>query len=145
MLWDKVMQRWNYIYEECKKRDIHVISYGSDGDSRLMRDMHVSTSLSIPSTEPLLKLVPSILDKIPCIPKAWKIWFNINLRAVSYVQDTIHLAVKLKTRLLKPSVILPLGPYVATSAHLNIPMERMFMAYEIKILTTKTNRTLTLW
>ena len=82
--------------------------------------MHVSTSLSIPSTEPLLKLIPSTSDKIPSIPKAWKTWFNINARAVSYIQDTVHIAVKLKTRLLKPSVILPLGSYIATSAHLNI-------------------------
>ena len=29
----EVMQRWNYIYEECKKRNIHILSYGSDGDS----------------------------------------------------------------------------------------------------------------
>ena len=32
----------------------------------------------------------------------------------------VHVAVKLKSRLLKPSIILPMGSYVATSAHLTI-------------------------
>ena len=29
-----------------------------------------------------LKIIPSTLDKIPCIPKAWR--FNISQRVVSY-------------------------------------------------------------
>ena len=32
----------------------------------------------------------------------------------------VHLAVKLKCRLLKPSIILPMGSYIASSAHLHI-------------------------
>ena len=32
---------------------------------------------------------------------------------MSFVQDTVHIAVKMKSRLLKPSVILALGQYVA--------------------------------
>ena len=116
----EVMQRWNHIYEECKKRNIYVLSYAGDGDSRLMKGMRVSTSLTVPSTEPLLKETPSYLHQAPSIPKAWKTWFNINPRPVAYIQDTVHLAVKLKARLLKPSVILPLGPYVATPSHLHI-------------------------
>ena len=33
-------------------------------------------------------------------------------------QDIVHIAVKLKSRLLKPSVVLPMGQYTATSKHL---------------------------
>ena len=36
------------------------------------------------------------------------------------VQDMVHVAVKFKTRLLKPSILLPMGDYIATSAHLHI-------------------------
>ena len=36
------------------------------------------------------------------------------------VQDTVHIAVKLKCRLLKPSVVLPMGQYVAGAHHLQI-------------------------
>ena len=38
------------------------------------------------------------------------------------VQDIVHLGVKLKARLLKPSIILPLGSFIASSAHLQILM-----------------------
>ena len=43
-----------------------------------------------------------------------------NTTSVAYVQDTIHLAVKLKARLLKTSIILPLGNFVAGLHHLRI-------------------------
>ncbi len=41
-------------------------------------------------------------------------WFPIKYpTTIAYVQDTVHIAVKLKSRLLKPSIILPLGKYTA--------------------------------
>ena len=45
-----VLQRWSYIYTECSKRGISVISFGGDGDSRAMR---VSASLLTPAQDPL--------------------------------------------------------------------------------------------
>lgn len=33
-------------------------------------------------------------------------------------QDTVHLGVKLKARLKKPGIVLPMGTYVASAAHL---------------------------
>lgn len=36
------------------------------------------------------------------------------------IQDAVHIGVKLKCRLLKPSIVLPLGNYVASSSHLHI-------------------------
>ncbi|RXX91571.1 hypothetical protein DD587_31600, partial [Klebsiella pneumoniae] len=38
----------------------------------------------------------------------------------SYVQDTLHIITKLRTKFLKSDSILPLGNYVATVAHLEI-------------------------
>jgi hypothetical protein len=40
-----VMLRWKHIYKECMKRDIHVVSFGGDGDSRIMKAMKISVSL----------------------------------------------------------------------------------------------------
>lgn len=41
--------------------------------------------------------------------------------SVAYIQGIVHAAVKLKTRLIKPSVVvLPLGNYVAVVYHLQI-------------------------
>ena len=43
-----------------------------------------------------------------------------NPTSVSYIQDTVHIAVKLKSRLMKPSIILPMGKYAASIAHLRL-------------------------
>ena len=105
-----VMLRWKHIYMECQKRNLMVLSFGGDGDSRLMR---ISVSLSTPSTEPLLQEVLSCSVEPPNIPKSWDSWFYINPKSISYVPDIVHVAVKLKSRLLRPSIILPMGSYVA--------------------------------
>ena len=48
-------------------------------------------------------------------------WLAVRLpTTVLCVQDMVHIAVKLKCRLLKPSIILPTGAYIASSAHLQI-------------------------
>ena len=44
---------------------------------------------------------------------------------IAYVQDVVHIAVKLKCRLLKPSIVLPMGSYVAGVHHLRI-VKKMF-------------------
>ena len=78
------MKRWKYIYEECKKLEIKVISFGADGDSREQ-------------------------------------WFAVkNPSTISYVQDPVHVAVKLKASLIKPSIVLPLGYYAAGVHHLRM-------------------------
>ena len=40
-------------------------------------------------------------------------------------QDIVHPGVKLKARLMKPGIVLPMGTYVASAAHL----ELLFSAY----------------
>jgi len=43
-------------------------------------------------------------------PNKWKSWFLLeNPTSIVYVQDSIHLAVKLKARLMKISIIFPFG------------------------------------
>ena len=55
------------------------------------------------------------------IPSKWDKWFAAKTPTnVAYVQDMVHVAVKLKSRLLKPSVVLPLGKYVAGAHHLQL-------------------------
>jgi len=94
-----------------------VISYGADGDSKQLRGMKLSTGLfkkSSVNSKTLLRISYSIK-----IPEKWKSWFLLhNPTCVAYVQDTIHLAVKLKARLMKTSIILPFGNFVAGIHHL---------------------------
>ena len=37
-----VLRRWQYIFSQCQKRNINVISFGADGDSRLLKAMKIS-------------------------------------------------------------------------------------------------------
>lgn len=105
---------------ECWKRNILVVSFGGNGDSRLMKVMRVSVSLSIPSTESLLQEVPACCITPPSIPKQWISQLHIRPKSVSYVQDIVHVAVKLKSRLLRPSILLPIGSYIAAGHHVHM-------------------------
>ena len=53
-------------------------------------------------------------------PKQWTwFWFK-KVVPVLHIQDFVHVAVKLKARLLKPHIILPLGHFLAGSYHLKL-------------------------
>jgi len=71
----------------------------------------------------LFTQLPSILaDEMLC-PKKW-LWFWVkNLTTIAYVQDTVHITVKMKSRLLKPSTVLPMGNFTAGVHHLQILVE----------------------
>ena len=61
----------------------------------------------------------SLLKELPNT-KQWP-WFWVDRTSpVVYMQDYVHVAVKLKARLLKPSIILPMGDFLAGSHHLKM-------------------------
>lgn len=41
----EVLKRWQYIITECEKRNIYIVSFGGDGDSRIMKAMRMSVGL----------------------------------------------------------------------------------------------------
>ena len=108
---ETVLQRWKYAYKEGKKRNVHVLSFGGDGDSRVTKAMYTVTALKSSNLD--LSFVSGLL-KFEKIPSSWKAWFIINN------PDIVHIAVKLKCRLLKPSVVLPMGNFVAGSYHIHM-------------------------
>ena len=116
-----VMLRWKHIYEECTKTGLLVLSFGGDGDSRIMDAMKQFVSLMSASKEPLLQSIPSS-SLVPRISATWKEWFCVHPRlTVSYVHDVVHVGIKLKSRLLKPSILLPVGPnFFASGNHLQM-------------------------
>ena len=115
---ENVCLLWKYIYMECEKCNIRVLSFGADGDSRLLKAMRVTMSLMTDKSDPLLKHFPPYSLNSPAIPKEWHTWFCTDAKPVSCVQDTVHIAVKLKSRLLNPSITLRMGCYVAEGSHL---------------------------
>jgi len=110
---EHVLQRWQLIYLECAKRGITVVSFGGDGDSRVMRAMKIAVSLIDPPKDLTLETNKSSISVNP----AWKSWFCISPTAISYVQDVVHIAVKFKARLLNPRVNLKLGPLFEAGAY----------------------------
>ena len=110
-----VAKRWKHIREECHKRGIIALSFGADGDSRELRAMQLSTQLCLSRRQQKKgnDLPTSIAVPVKISP-TWSTWFAMqNPTEVAYVQDVVHVAVKLKSRLLKPSIALPLGNYLA--------------------------------
>lgn len=103
------------------KKKITVISFGADGDSRLLRAMKISCQFKVSATDKsFYNLSPSSLADQVEIPKEWT-WFWLQKTSLlPYIQDYIHIAVKLKSRLLKPSIIIPMGKYLVCSHHLKI-------------------------
>jgi len=98
-----VVQRWNYILTECAKRNIFVASFGADGDSQALKAMllssHIFCNNSLPNSVNVSKFI---------LPTDWSTWFTIKVtNGIAYVQDVVHLAVKMKARLLSPSIVLP--------------------------------------
>ena len=47
-------------------------------------------------------------------------WFHTDTNVLACVQDTVHIATKLKSRLLKPSSLLPMGKYITGVQHLRM-------------------------
>lgn len=111
-----VLQRWQYIYSQCAERGIKVASFGGDGDSRIMKAMRVSVSLSTSSDDPMLQELSAPVPLLK-VNTEWNKWFCIRPTVASYVQDVVHIAVKLKSRLLNPSVKLKLGPNFEAGAY----------------------------
>ena len=120
-----VLNRWKYIYVECDKRKISVVSFGSDGDSRNLRAMKISCQFNLASgnDKSLFTKSPSILADKMLYPEEWTWFWITNPTTIAYIQDTVHITVKMKSRLLKPSTILPMGNFTAGLHHLQILTE----------------------
>jgi len=121
---DDILKRWKHIYLEYRKRDITIVSYGADGDSRALKAMKSSCQLLQSFDKALFKLSPSSLIKAEDFYTQWNSWFKVqNPTILAYIQDPIHVAVKLKTRVKKPSCILPMGDYVFGIHHLRMVLQ----------------------
>ena len=116
-----VVQRWNLFTQECHKRGIIVTSFGADGDSRELRAMQTSSQLCLSARQQKAGMCKINAETLK-VPKSWySNWFAMkNPTSISYVQDIVHLGVKLKSRLLKPSVVLPMGQYLAGAHDLRL-------------------------
>ncbi|KAE8737720.1 hypothetical protein FOCC_FOCC016813 [Frankliniella occidentalis] len=91
-----IKNRWKWMRLEAKKYNIEIVNYSSDGDAKLLKAMMMNVF-----TEPNNS------------------WFSADENTpVLHIQDHIHIGTKLKSRLLNPSVIIPMGNFIASRGHL---------------------------
>lgn len=85
------------------------MGFSSDGDTRLLKTMRMGA-----------KLPPSAAESRTYKWDWYQAGYSKNNSTLpSYVQDTVHIATKLRTRFLKHDIILPFGNFLATPDHLN--------------------------
>lgn len=147
-----VLRRWTFIRSELGKKGIAVLSFASDGDSRLLKAMKINTRIGTDSTS------SNSDGDFHCE------WFNCKMYGSLFTlcfQDMIHLLTKLRNRMLRSSAILPLGNGVVSKTFLkylidNIskdkhcltdtdiePKDRQNMKSAAKICEIKTQNCLT--
>ena len=70
----------------------------------------------------LLKISPSFLLTPTNHPNGWT-WFKLKYStSIANVQDIVYIAVKLKSRMTKPSIIVPMGNFLAGIHHLQLAL-----------------------
>ena len=99
--YDHIIQRWEFIEQELKKRGITVVTFGADGAGSFMKAMTVESGLFTLSDQINIKSYVMSSIKIGGI----------------FAQDCVHLLVKLRTRLLVHSNLLALGNETACRTH----------------------------
>ncbi|KAJ8682929.1 hypothetical protein QAD02_018721 [Eretmocerus hayati] len=97
------VKRHIFIKDELKKENIIVKGFSADGDPRALSAMKIMTKLG----------------KKPSNNKYRIEWFHASFETEeNYVSDVVHVVNRFKTRLLKESITLPLGPHIVSSSHL---------------------------
>lgn len=94
-----VLRKWIYIRNELRKRDISVVGFSSDCDSRYLKSMQLS--LGFFAKAPYLDLLTGHDQLLHFdIPKHWRFFFMRPTQLFLCMQDGVHLVTKIRNRLL---------------------------------------------
>ncbi|CAF3376935.1 unnamed protein product [Rotaria sp. Silwood2] len=111
-----VLYRWKFIFENCLKRQIRLIGFSTDADSRYMSAMRIASGLFSPVQNLTFHDHPHAF-KIE-LPSQWS-WFYLQQKQLFlFFQDPIHLVTKWRNRLLSTTADLGLGQDQITIDHL---------------------------
>ncbi len=107
----QVLRRWAYTERELESKEIKILGWSSDGDTRCLRAMLIRSGLPSLSTN---------------VPSKWQEWFNAYFQPkLMCVQDTHHICSKLRNRLYDNTAVIMFGNYIASKSHLFILVETM--------------------
>lgn len=106
-----VVKRWKYIIECLRSEGISVLRVSSDGDPRLLKAMRSESKLGKDND-----FYKDLTEKNVQAP-----YFHAEFEPdIIPIQDTVHIGAKLRSRLLKPSIFLPMGDFIISASHLKI-------------------------
>ncbi|UJR29459.1 hypothetical protein I4U23_010671 [Adineta vaga] len=93
------LHRWIYVYNQCKQRNINVVGFSTDCDSRYFKTMRLA--LGFFSRAPNVDLLTGNNDVFVIdIPSNWKFFFMRPQQLFFCMQDGTHLVTKIRNRLL---------------------------------------------
>ncbi|XP_031350432.1 uncharacterized protein LOC116176097 isoform X1 [Photinus pyralis] len=101
---EDVLLRWKYIQQETTNYNIVVDGISSDGDSRCLKAMKIIAGLPAFSKQ-----------ETPYSPYFQA---NFDINNLVPMQDTVHIATKMKNRLLNEKIVLKMGNYEVSKDHL---------------------------
>ena len=100
-----IFRKWMYIYKECKTRNINVIGFSSNGDPRYLKAMRLA--LGFFARAPNIESITGNNDLFNIdMPPEWDFFFLRSHQVFLCMQDGIHLATKIRNRLLSKTATL---------------------------------------
>lgn len=108
---EDVLNRWKYMFKCLEDESISVLGMSADGDSRLLKAMQLRSKLQSSETPP---------DQSPI--SCFRTEFE---SLIAMIQDIIHFIANLRSRLLKPSITLPMGDQLVSANHLRHVLENV--------------------
>lgn len=112
-----ILRRWSFLYNRCKDQGIRLVGFATDSDSRYLKVMRLSLGFfaSLPNID-LLNDQDKLFD-ISC-PKTWSFFFMRSKQLYLSMQDGVHLATKIRNRLLSKKTTLLMGNQYVRVTHL---------------------------
>ncbi|CAF2794674.1 unnamed protein product [Rotaria sp. Silwood2] len=105
----KLLSRWLFIYEQCKSRNFRVAGFTTDADPKYLKAMRLAIGYFAQLSNINLLNNDDIFEIH--IPDSWSWFFLRTKQSFLCFQDPIHLATKLRNRLLSTTVSLLMGEY----------------------------------
>ncbi|CAF2740457.1 unnamed protein product [Rotaria sp. Silwood2] len=103
-----VLRKWMYLYHECKKRNISVVGFSTDCDSRYLKAMQLSLGFFTRAPNIDLLTGNSSLLEIN-IASHWNFFFIRPTQPYLCMQDGIHLVTKIRNRLLSETATMSIN------------------------------------
>ena len=113
-----ILQRWICLHSECRRRQIRLVGFSTDCDPRQLRAMQLSLGFFAQlSNLDMIGTNPDVFDIE--IPANWHFFFMRPVQLYLCMQDGVHLATKLRNRLLSKKAAMCIGGQRVDVKHLS--------------------------